>query len=107
MADRLACLRSAVPPPRILRDLADIFSVLGHETRLRILSALAAARSARVTDLARALNMTVSALSHQLARMRALRIVSSTRRGRDVLYSLDDRHVAALLRQGRRHAEHP
>jgi ArsR family transcriptional regulator len=84
--------------------LAEIFKVLGDPTRVRILDALS--RSERcVNDLAALLGLTESAVSHQLRLLRNTRIVRSRREGRMIFYSLDDRHVLALFRQGLRHVQ--
>jgi ArsR family transcriptional regulator len=84
--------------------LAEIFKVLGDPTRVRILDALA--RSERcVNDLAALLGLTESAVSHQLRLLRNTRIVRTRREGRMIFYSLDDRHVLTLFRQGLRHVQ--
>jgi DNA-binding transcriptional ArsR family regulator len=84
--------------------LAEIFKVLGDPTRVRILDALS--RSERcVNDLASLLEMTESAISHQLRLLRNTRIVRSRREGRMIFYSLDDRHILSLFRQGLRHVQ--
>lgn len=102
----VSALRRAIPREEILRDLADVFSVLGHESRLKIVAALSR-QEATVNDLAAAVDMTVSALSHQLSKLRDLRIVRTRREGRSVWYALDDQHVADLLAQGIEHLSHP
>ncbi|MBI2921803.1 MAG: helix-turn-helix transcriptional regulator [Planctomycetes bacterium] len=99
-------LRQAIPSDGVLRDLADVFSVLGHESRLKIVAALSR-QEATVNDLAAAVDMTVSALSHQLSKLRDLRIVRTRREGRSVWYAIDDQHVADLLARGIEHLSHP
>ncbi len=87
------------------RALAGIFKALSDPTRLRIISALAE-REFCVGDLAEALGMEQSAVSHQLGDMRDMGLVRSHREGRHVYYRLDDEHVADLYAQGLAHAKH-
>ncbi|HEY6508731.1 MAG TPA: metalloregulator ArsR/SmtB family transcription factor [Vicinamibacterales bacterium] len=83
--------------------LTQIFRVLGDPTRVRLLNALTA-REHSVGNLAVALGVSQSAVSHQLRLLRGARIVRPRRAGRSVYYALDDKHVAALFREGLRHA---
>ncbi|MGE5377012.1 MAG: ArsR/SmtB family transcription factor [Bacteroidota bacterium] len=85
--------------------LADLFSALSDPTRLRIISVLLE-KELNVGDLAAQLEMTESAVSHQLRGLRQLRIVRSRKQGRQVYYALDDDHVARLYRLGLDHVEH-
>ena len=86
--------------------LAELFQALADPTRVRILSALWAGELC-VCDLAAALGMTQSAVSHQLRTLRQLRLVKRRKAGQMVYYSLDDEHVVALFRQGVDHVRHP
>ena len=85
--------------------LADLFSALSDPTRLRIISVLLDSEL-HVGDIATQLNMTESAVSHQLRGLRQLRLVRSRKNGRQVYYALDDDHVAKLYRLGLDHIEH-
>jgi len=85
--------------------LADLFSALSDPTRLRIISVLLEGEM-NVGDLASQLEMTESAVSHQLRGLRYMRLVRSRKNGRQVFYSLDDDHVAKLYRMGLDHVEH-
>ena len=85
--------------------LADLFSALSDPTRLRIISVLLEGEL-NVGDLAAQLNMTESAVSHQLRGLRQLHLVRSRKNGRQVYYALDDDHVARLYRLGLDHVEH-
>jgi ArsR family transcriptional regulator len=85
--------------------LADLFSALSDPTRLRIISHLLEGEL-NVGDLAAHLNMTESAVSHQLRGLRQLHLVRSRKDGRQVYYALDDDHVARLYRLGLDHVEH-
>jgi ArsR family transcriptional regulator, lead/cadmium/zinc/bismuth-responsive transcriptional repressor len=85
--------------------LADLFSALSDPTRLRIISLLLDSEL-NVGELASQLEMTESAVSHQLRGLRQLRLVRSRKDGRQVFYALDDDHVAKLYRLGLEHVEH-
>ena len=95
--------------PKLLRDgpaaaLAETFKVLGDATRVRILDALARAEVA-VCDLADAIGLTQSAVSHQLRLLRSMRLVRSRRDGRHIYYTVDDDHIAKLFKQGLEHVQ--
>jgi DNA-binding transcriptional ArsR family regulator len=85
--------------------LAEIFKALGDVTRVKILYLLANAELC-VCDIADALNMTQSAISHQLRVLRDLRLVKFRKDGKSVFYSLDDEHILQLFSQGLEHVEH-
>lgn len=84
--------------------MAEFFSLLGDPNRLRILSALAQ-REFCVCDLAAALEMSESAVSHQLRSLRAMRLVRYRKQGRKVFYRLLDRHVLDLYRSVAEHLD--
>ena len=75
--------------------MAEFFSLLGDSNRLRILSILAQ-QELCVCDLAATLNMTESAVSHQLRTLKVMRLVAYQKRGRKVYYHLLDHHVLDL-----------
>lgn len=77
-------------------DLSDFFKVLGDSTRLRLLLALEYGELC-VTDLAYLLNMTISAVSHQLKSLRTAKLIKLRKVGKSVYYSLDDDHIKKLL----------
>jgi DNA-binding transcriptional ArsR family regulator len=85
--------------------LADLFGALSDPTRLRIISALLD-REMNVGEIAALLEMSESAVSHQLRGLRQLRLVRARKVGRQVYYALDDDHVARLYRLGLDHVEH-
>jgi ArsR family transcriptional regulator len=85
--------------------LADLFSALSDPTRLRIISVLLDGER-NVGDIAAGLEMTESAVSHQLRGLRQMKLVRSRKEGRQVFYALDDDHVAKLYRMGLDHVEH-
>lgn len=82
-----------------LYDLAELFKVFGDSTRIKILWALNEAELC-VCDLAYLLNMTQSAISHQLRLLKQARLVKSRKDGKVVYYSLDDDHVEGIIDQG-------
>jgi DNA-binding transcriptional ArsR family regulator len=84
--------------------LAETFKVLGDATRVRILDALSRAALC-VGDLASLLDLTESAVSHQLRVLRGMRLVRPRRSGRLVVYTLDDQHIVRLFAQGLEHVE--
>ncbi len=87
------------------KSLSVVFKALSDPTRLRIISALAR-REFCVGDLAAALDMEQSAVSHQLSDMRDMHLVRSRKEGRHVYYRLDDEHVRDLFAQGLAHVSH-
>ena len=88
----------------VLYDLSETFRVLGDLTRVRILMALVGSESC-VRDLAEGLDLTDSAVSHQLRILRNSRLVKFRKDGRNVLYSISDEHVATIFREGLEHVE--
>lgn len=86
--------------------MAEFFSVLGDPNRWRILSALAI-EEMRVRDLAAAVQMTESAVSHQLRILRTSRLVKYRKQGRNVLYCLKDHHILNLYRDVSEHLDEP
>jgi DNA-binding transcriptional ArsR family regulator len=84
--------------------LAETFRALGDATRVRILHALSHAEVC-VCDLAATMNVTESAVSHQLRFLRSLRLVKSRRDGRHIYYTLADQHIVRLFEQGLEHVQ--
>jgi ArsR family transcriptional regulator len=88
-----------------LSRLSEIFKAMADPTRLRIISALATGEMC-VCDIACALDMDSSAISHQLRILRALRLVRFRKEGKSAYYSLDDEHIMSLYHEGLKHARH-
>ena len=82
--------------------LADLFKVFGDPTRIRILHALSL-KELCVCDIAQALGMTQSAISHQLRVLKQFHLVKYRRDGKTIYYSLADSHVHTMLAQGLEH----
>ncbi|MCC8044479.1 MAG: metalloregulator ArsR/SmtB family transcription factor [Clostridiales bacterium] len=98
----LKIVNETLPDENTLYDLAELFKVFGDSTRIRILYVLFEAEVC-VCDLASALNMNQSAISHQLRILKTNRLVKSRREGKSVFYSLADDHVRTILAQGEEH----
>jgi DNA-binding transcriptional ArsR family regulator len=84
--------------------MAEFFSLLGDTNRLRIVSVLAL-KELCVCDIAAAIDMSESAVSHQLRALRAMRLVRYHKRGRKVFYRLQDNHVLDLYRSVAEHLD--
>lgn len=95
-------VRAAMPDENTLVDVAELFKVFGDSTRTRILSALFEAELC-VCDIASLLNMTKSAVSHQLRILRQTKIVKNRKQGKEVYYSLDDEHIARIYKTALEH----
>lgn len=102
--DLLKIVNDTMPEETELYDLAELFKVFGDSTRIRILFVLFEAEVC-VCELAKVLNMTQSAISHQLRILKANKLVNSRREGKSVFYSLADGHVRTIIAQGREHIE--
>ena len=102
--DLLKIVDETLPEETELYDLAELFKVFGDSTRIRILFVLFEAEVC-VCDLAKALNMTQSAISHQLRILKQSKLVKSRREGKSIFYSLADDHVRTIINQGREHIE--
>lgn len=102
--DLLKIVNDTMPEETELYDLAELFKGFGDSTRIRILFVLFEAEVC-VCDLAKVLNMTQSAISHQLRILKANKLVNSRREGKSVFYSLADGHVRTIIAQGREHIE--
>jgi DNA-binding transcriptional ArsR family regulator len=94
--------KSYLPRENQLEAMGGFFKALGESTRLRILHALLAGELC-VCDLSETLGMSVSAISHQLAVLKAARLVSHRRDGKIIYYSLSDDHVSTVLESIRVH----
>lgn len=97
--------REALPGPESTERMAEFFKLLGEPTRVRILAALAEGELC-VSDLAAALGMERTAVSHQLRLLRAARLVRARRDGKMICYSFDDDHVDGVFRLAREHIDH-
>ncbi|NLL13474.1 MAG: winged helix-turn-helix transcriptional regulator [Fibrobacter sp.] len=92
-------VREQLPSSEAILELADFFKILADSTRIRILSALSHAEMC-VCDISALLNMTQSAVSHQLRLLKQSRLVKNRKNGKIVYYSLDDKHIKDVLSVG-------
>lgn len=90
------------PTEDTMYDLADIFKVFGDSTRLKILFTLFKGEMC-VQDIANNLNMTQSAISHQLKILKQNKLIKFRRNGKSIYYSLSDSHVSTVIYQGLNH----
>ena len=100
----LFSLSDEVPTEEELYDLAELFKVFGDSTRIKILYVLVESDMS-VGDIAQALNMTQSSISHQLRVLKQSRLVRFRREGKNIVYSLADDHVHTIMSQGLEHLE--
>ena len=100
----LKIVNETMPEETELYDLAELFKVFGDSTRIRILFVLFEAEVC-VCDLAQVLQMTQSAISHQLKILKQNKLVKSRREGKSIFYSLADDHVRTIIAQGCDHIE--
>jgi DNA-binding transcriptional ArsR family regulator len=98
-------VRKKMPGEAKLCALAELFRVFGDTTRIKILCALLEDEMC-VCDIASLLDMTQSAISHQLRILKQAGLVKFRRDGRVVYYSLDDEHVKNVFDQGFIHISH-
>ena len=95
-------VKSKLEDESVLYDLADLFKVLGDSTRTKILSCLEI-NELNVCDIASCLDMTKSAVSHQLRILRQSKLVKTRKVGKEIFYSLDDDHASKIFQCGLEH----
>ncbi|MDO5717609.1 MAG: metalloregulator ArsR/SmtB family transcription factor [Tissierellia bacterium] len=100
--DRIRDVRRDMPEDKDLQELANLYKVFGDFTRVRILYALSSSEMC-VCDIAVLLDMSQSAISHQLRVLKSTRLVKNRREGKIVYYSLDDDHIKDILSIGLEH----
>ena len=94
--------KEELPDEDTLNDLAELFKVFGDSTRIKILYVLFESEMC-VCDIAQLLNLSTSAISHQLRVLKQSQLVKFRREGKTVFYSLADSHVSSILAQGMEH----
>ena len=95
-------VQNEMPTEDVLFDLSELFKTFGDSTRIRILYCLFESEMC-VCDIATLLNMTQSAISHQLSVLKKSKLIKSRREGKTMFYSLADGHVRTMLDQGVEH----
>lgn len=101
-ADIIQKVNDNMPDEETLYDLAEFFKVFGDSTRIRILYVLFESEMC-VCDIAELLNMTQSAISHQLRILKQMQLVKNRRDGKTIFYSLSDGHIESIINQGMEH----
>ena len=97
--DLVSEVRAKLPEENSMQDLAELFKIFGDTTRIRILFVLFESEMC-VCDMAETLNMTQSAISHQLRLLKSNGLIRARRHGKSVFYSLADDHVSTIIQQG-------
>lgn len=100
--DVIEKVNEQMPDDETLYDLADLFRIFADSTRIKILYVLFESEMC-VYDIAQLLNMTQSAISHQLRSLKQSKLVKYRREGKTILYSLADGHVRTIIDQGMEH----
>lgn|SRR5690625_6539 len=90
--------------PMIEKDVANLFKALSSTTRIRILFLLKQ-QMLTVTEISESLHVSQSAISHQLRELKLARLVKSNRKGRKVIYELDDDHVHQIFEMAVEHVK--
>ncbi len=97
-------VKAIMPDEDLLVDMAELFKVFGDSTRTKILAALAASEMC-VCCISSILNMTTSAVSHQLRILRQSKLVKTRRVGKEIYYSLDDEHIGRIFETALEHVK--
>ena len=92
-----------IPPRETLEQIAELFKGFADPTRVRILSLLMLRQELCVTDIAEAVEISQSAISHQLRILKQMHLIKYRREGKNILYSLADDHVKTILQMGLEH----
>ncbi|MBP3266319.1 MAG: helix-turn-helix transcriptional regulator [Clostridiales bacterium] len=101
-SELLKKIRNDMPADELLQDLGDLFKIFGDTTRIKIMYALYEGEMC-VCAISELLNMTQSAISHQLKTLKDANLVSSRRDGKEIYYSLSDEHVKSIIAEGFEH----
>ena len=92
-----------VPEKEIMGHIADLFKGFADPTRVHILSLLLVNPELCVTDIADAVEISQSGVSHQLRILKQMHLIKFRREGKNILYSLADDHVQTILEMGLEH----
>lgn len=94
-----------IPVKETLMQIAELFKGFADPTRVHILCLLMAEGELCVTEIAEKVDLSQSAISHQLKSLKQMHLIRFRREGKNILYSLADDHVATILRMGLEHAQ--
>ncbi|KAF2956249.1 metalloregulator ArsR/SmtB family transcription factor [Marinitoga sp. 38H-ov] len=98
--DIIRKVQENTPNEEILNNLSELFKIIGDKTRMKILYTLMQVDEICVCDISAVLNMSISAISHQLRILRQSNLVKFRKTGKVVYYSLNDNHVKELIEIG-------
>ena len=104
--DRMKRAQDSLKEVKVFGELSQFFKNFSDITRLKIMTALDGVGEMCVCDIAVALDMTKSAISHQLKNLKKCKLVKSNKRGKEVFYSLADDHVKDILEKGIEHLQY-
>ena len=102
--DMVNKVKNSIPGDELIYDLAEFFKVFADSTRMKIIYALMEGELC-VCDIATVVGTTQSAISHQLRILKQSKLVKYRKDGKVVYYSLDDEHIAEIVKKGREHIE--
>ena len=97
-------VKNVMPQDELIYDLAEFYKVFADSTRMKIIYALME-NELCVCDIAAIVGTTQSAISHQLRILKQAKLVKYKKDGKAVYYSLDDEHIAEIVKKGREHIE--
>ena len=100
--DIVSKVKPKMPEMSTLYELSDFFKVMGDSTRIQLLWALEESEMC-VGDLAQLLNISKSAVSHQLKILRTAKLARAQKKGKNVYYALNDHHVEIILEKALEH----
>ena len=103
-SERLLNILKKLPKEELLYELAEFFKIFGDSSRIRILSLLQQEKLC-VGEISELLNLSPSAVSHQLRILRQARLVRYKKIGKEVFYELDDDHIEKIFEQGLEHIQ--
>ena len=103
-SERLLNILKKLPKEELLYELAEFFKIFGDSSRIRILSLLQQEKLC-VGEISELLNLSTSAVSHQLRILRQARLVRYKKIGKEVFYELDDDHIEKIFEQGLEHIQ--
>lgn len=100
--DIVDMVKQTIPAEDKLYNVSDLFSLFGDKTRMKILYVLSVSEMC-VCDIATVIDMSQSAISHQLNKLKQGKLVKFRKAGKSVFYSLADEHVKTIIEQGIEH----
>lgn len=102
--DTVNNVKNIMPDDGLIYDIAELFKVFADSTRMKIIYALIE-NELCVCDIAAIVGTTQSAISHQLRILKQSKLVKFRKDGKIIYYSLDDEHIAEIVKKGREHIE--